>query len=74
MIFKMSDSITTDSDQSTPIGHRKPQAQAVRYSLKEMLDEVVAERKHSAMGRELLDSTEIGKMFADKRHHKRTKK
>ena len=46
----------------------------LRYSLKEMLEEVSAERKHSAVGRELLDSTEIGKMFADKRHRKRTKK
>ena len=36
--------------------------------------ELGAERKHSAMGRERLDATEIGKMFADKRHRKRDKK
>ena len=69
----MSDSIT-ESGQNTSIGRGKKPAQGVRYSLKEMLEEVGAERKHSALGRELLDATEIGKMFADKRHRKRTKK
>ena len=70
----MSDPITTESDQNTQLGREKQHAQGVRYSLQEMLGEVGAERKHSAMGRELLDATEIGKMFADKRHRKRTKK
>ena len=70
----MSDSITTENEESGPFGRRTHHAQSVRYSLKEMLGEVATERRHSAMGRELLDATEIGKMFADKRHHKRAKK
>jgi hypothetical protein len=71
---KMSDAITTESVTERTTGRSKSKAQGVRYSLKEMLDEVGAERKHSALGRELLDSTEIGKMFANKRRGKRTKK
>jgi hypothetical protein len=39
-----------------------------------MLSEVKDERAQSAQGRELLDETEIGKMFAEKRYRKRTKK
>lgn len=60
--------------KSVSHGQMTSHAQGVRYSLKKMLEEVSAERKHSAVGRELLDSTEIGKMFADKRYRKRTKK
>jgi hypothetical protein len=70
----MSDPIIPESENEHRSPRVKHHAQGVRYSLKEMLDEVSAERKHSAMGRELLDATEIGKMFADKRHRKRTKK
>ena len=70
----MSDPMTINSEMEEPLDRSKQQAQGVRYSLKEMLDEVGAERKHSAMGRELLDATEIGKMFADKRCRKRRKK
>jgi hypothetical protein len=43
----------------------------VRYSLNEMLGEVAEERKLHTR-RELLDANEIGKMFADKRHIKKT--
>lgn len=70
----MSDLTRTESAQGASLGRSTSHAKSVRYSLKEMLEEVSAERKHSAMGRELLDATEIGKMFADKRHRKRTKK
>jgi hypothetical protein len=70
----MSDPIITNSETETSLDQRKLQPQGVRYSLKEMLGEVVAERKESAQGRELLDANEIGKMFAYKRHRKRTKK
>ncbi len=47
------------------------QVKGMRYSLKEMMAEVRLERKHSALGRELLDSTEIDKMFTDRRRKKR---
>jgi hypothetical protein len=74
ILFKMNDPIPTESESGNTPPRSKRQAQGLRYSLKEMMDEVSLERKHSAMGRELLDATEIGKMFADKRHRKRTKK
>ncbi len=70
----MSDPIITNSEMEKPLSQRELQPQRVRYSLQEMLGEVVTERKQSAQGRELLDANEIGKMFADKRHRRRTKK
>ncbi|CAA6678469.1 MULTISPECIES: hypothetical protein [unclassified Lentimonas] len=69
----MSDLNPTSSDSGNSPGPSKRQAQGLRYSLQEMIDEVHSEREHSVMGRELLDATEIGKMFADKRHRKRRK-
>ena len=36
----------------------------VRYSLREMIEAVQSERRDSALGRELVDSTEIEKMFS----------
>lgn len=41
-----------------------------RYSLREMMDEVKTERLESHFGRQLVDSTEIEKMF-DKRKRKK---
>ena len=38
----------------------------VRYSLAEMMEAVQAERHESALGRELVDSTEIEKMFSNR--------
>lgn len=70
----MSDPIETESVNERLLRRRKHQAQGVRYSLKDMIAEVKEERAQSAQGRELLDATEIGKMFADKRYRKRTKK
>ena len=64
----------TESELAASSVLNKRQAQGLRYSLKDMVEEVNLERKHSVLGRELLDATEIGKMFADKRHRKRTKK
>ena len=60
---------TPSEPGDSPAQIKRPQG--LRYSLKEMVDEVNWERQHSVMGRELLDATEIGKMFADKRHRKR---
>lgn len=37
-----------------------------RYSLKEMMEEVAMERRESVFGRELVDTTEIEKMFSKK--------
>lgn len=44
---------------------------AVRYSLKEMLAEVAIERSESVFGRELVNSSEIDKMFKKKRRERR---
>ena len=38
-----------------------------RYSLKEMMQEVAVERKQSAFARELVDTTEIKKIFKERR-------
>lgn len=43
------------------------EANLSRYSLKQMMAEVRLERTLSALGRELLDSAEIDKLFADRR-------
>ncbi len=70
-MFKMSDSITAGGNQDAPSTGKKYRAQGVSYSLNEMLGEVAEERKLHTR-RELLDANEIGKMFADKRHIKKT--
>jgi hypothetical protein len=44
-----------------------PPVQEMRYSLEEMLAEVRLERSRSALGRELLDSSEIDKLFRGRR-------
>jgi hypothetical protein len=67
----MSDSMTAENNQDTPSVVKKTRAQGVCYSLNEMLGEVAEARKLHTR-RELLDANEIGKMFADKRHIKRT--
>ncbi len=65
----MSESNTSDSGPSAPAAHGA--LREVRYSLREMMAEVKEERKQSALGRELVDTTEIKKMFG---HSKRKKK
>lgn len=42
-----------------------------RYSLKEMMEEVIIERKESVFGRELVDATEIEKMFSKNKRKKK---
>lgn len=44
-----------------------------RYSLKAMMDEVAAERRNSHFARELVDTTEIEKMFNKQIHNKKKK-
>jgi hypothetical protein len=70
----MREPITNEPDDQPQLRVGGYQAIGVRYSLKDMLSEVKDERAQSAQGRELLDETEIGKMFAEKRYRKRTKK
>jgi len=67
----MSDMPPSKADDS-----RQPVAplREVRYSLKAMIAEVKEERKHSALGRELVDSTEIKKMFGHRKRKKVKKK
>ena len=57
----MSESDPTESDIEGGLRERTKEA---RYSLQEMMEEVREERKESILGRELLDSTEIEKMFS----------
>lgn len=45
----------------------------VRYSLKAMMEEVKIERQESVFGRELVDTTEIDKMFGKQIRKKRKK-
>jgi len=44
-----------------------------RYSLKEMMEEVQVERRESHFGRQLVDSTEIDKMFGKRKRKKKKK-
>lgn len=57
------------SSESTP-GNSKPQKE-YRYSLSELVEEVRVERRDSQFGRQLVDSTEIDKMFSKKRRKKK---
>lgn len=50
-----------------------PSVQGVRYSLKEMMAEVVIDRRDSVFGRELVDASEIEKMFSKRVRKKRRK-
>ncbi|MDP4612029.1 MAG: hypothetical protein NWT02_12635 [Opitutales bacterium] len=60
-------------DHDTPLPDTSSSAvKEVRYSYREMMDEVVEERKHSIMGRELIDAEEISQMF--KKSNKKIKK
>ena len=49
-----------------------PEILSVRYSLKDMMDEVAVERRESVFGRELVDSSEIDKMFLKNRKRKKS--
>lgn len=53
------------SGGSEPIG--------ARYSLQKMMEEVKIERQESVFGRELVDTTEIEKMFSKRIRRKKRK-
>lgn len=48
-----------------------PFIQEVRYSLKAMMEEVQVERRQSELGREVVDSAEINKMFSSRKRKKK---
>jgi hypothetical protein len=54
------------SKQSKP-----PKVGEVRYSLRTIISEVQDERKESVLGRELIDTNEIGKMFTERKRKKK---
>jgi len=60
-----------DSNSTPRPGTKSPHFNEVRYSLKAMLEEVQDERKTSSLGRELVDSNEIGKLFSAKKRKKK---
>lgn len=58
-----------------PTSSAKPSAGEYRYSLREIIEEVNIERRDSQFGRQLVDSTEIDKMFSKtKRKKKKVKR
>ncbi len=61
-----------EEQQVNPSEESTPSVLGARYSLKEMMDEVQRERRESHFGRELVDVTEIDKMFS-KRVRKKKK-
>jgi hypothetical protein len=62
--------LKSEFGKETVSGDLNAPAHARRYSLKVMMAEVRSERTHSALGRELLDSTEIDKIFIGRRREK----
>lgn len=55
----------------TPAEDQPHEIIAVRYSLKEMMKEVAVERSESVFGRELVDASEIDKMFKNSRRRRK---
>jgi len=53
--------------------HAPSPPKGVRYSLKEMMEEVAIDRRDSVFGRELVDATEIEKMFSKQVRKKKRK-
>ena len=52
---------------------KDPTLQEVRYSLKEILEEVRAEKETSSLGQEIVDQTEISKLFTSNKRKRRGK-
>ena len=51
------------SDEAVEAGPHKLNLQEVRYSLRDLLQEVQEEREGSSIGQEIVDQTEISKLF-----------
>ena len=52
---------------------KDPTLQEVRYSLKEILEEVRAEKETSSLGQEIVDQTEISTLFTSNKRTRRGK-
>lgn len=59
------------SDEPTPSA--KPPQGDYRYSLREIIEEVKIERRDSQFGQQLVDATEIDKMFSKTKRKKKKK-
>jgi hypothetical protein len=59
------------TEQQTSSGVGKASLSEVRYSLREILKEVQAEREGSSIGQEIVDQSEIGKLFNRKKKVRR---
>lgn len=64
-----------DNNESSPAPVEKPSTllKEVRYSLRELLSEVQNEREGSSIGQEIVDQSEIGKLFSNKKKARRGK-
>lgn len=60
------------SSEGTPSNNRSKRE--VRFSLRELVNEVKVERRDSHFGRQLVDSTEIDKMFSKNKRKKKKAK
>jgi hypothetical protein len=61
------------SDKPAETGLSKPDFKEVRYSLRDLLQEVQAEREGSTLGQEIVDQSEITKLFKGKKKVSRGK-
>jgi len=62
------------SDTPAETQLNQPDFKEVRYSLSELLQEVQAEREGSTLGQEIVDQSEITKLFKGKKKVSRGKK
>ena len=64
-----------DANPSSPQKAARPGStlKEVRYSLSELLEEVNSEREGSSIGQEIVDQSEIGKLFSSKKKARRGK-
>jgi len=63
----------TESPNPTP-SPRPNLLKEVRYSLRELLAEVQQEREGSSIGQEIVDQSEIEKLFSSKKRTRRGKR
>ena len=61
------------ADSKNPKANTAQALHEVRYSLADLLDEVQAEKETSSLGQEIVDQTEISKLFNRKKKVRRGK-
>jgi hypothetical protein len=59
------------SPENKPLSQRASLLREVRYSLRQLLTEVKQEREGSTIGQEIVDQTEISKLFTSKKRSRR---